>query len=71
MKVEIWVDRQGIVLEDVPVDGPCCTWKDEEIRKNVLQNMDDATDLLDTPAEELRDEIDRAINQEKTWHFHQ
>jgi len=51
MKITIWIGDRPVVLEDVPVDGPCCTWTDQEIRKYM-------------PVEDLRDEIDRAINQE-------
>lgn len=68
MKIVIWVHSGPLVLEDVPIHGDgsvaCCTWSDDEIRKKVLALVDDAAEVLGI---DLRDEIDRAINQELIW----
>lgn len=69
VKVVIWVHNQPVVLEDVPIAGDgrvsCTTWTDSEMRGYVLARMDDATDLLGVTSDDLRDNVDRAINQRK------
>ena len=52
-----------LVLEDVPVDGCCCTWDDDRLVSRIFDVLPLEDGGLHITTREMREEVDRAINQ--------